>query len=127
MDMKCKLCFKGEHRTCTSIASEESPAVIATAMQIAEVFFCLSLTVPLVRCLACCAAVTNSPAACCLQVPLAEASSKCMHQWMRDALNTWIANKGWQQQLEAAAAGAQHEQQQQQLQGSDSGSLSSSS
>lgn len=60
-------------------------------------------------------------------VPLAEASSKCMHQWMRDALNTWIANKGWQQQLEAAAAEAQHEQQQQQLQGSDSGSLSSSS
>jgi hypothetical protein len=48
-----------------------------------------------------------------------------MHQWMRDALNTWIANKGWQQQLETAAAAAQ--QQQRQLQGSDSGSLSSSS
>jgi hypothetical protein len=46
-----------------------------------------------------------------------------MHQWMRDALNTWVANKGWQQQLEAAAAEAQ----QQQLLGSDSGSLSSSS
>jgi hypothetical protein len=47
-----------------------------------------------------------------------------MHQWMRDALNTWVANKGWQQQLAAAAAA---EMQQQQLQGSDSGSLSSSS
>jgi hypothetical protein len=46
-----------------------------------------------------------------------------MHQWMRDALNTWVANKGWQQQLAAAAAEAQ----QQQLQGSDSGSLYSSS
>jgi diphosphoinositol-polyphosphate diphosphatase len=37
-------------------------------------------------------------------VPLAEASSKCRHQWMRDALNTWIDSKGWQTQLASSSA-----------------------
>eukprot|EP00879_Flechtneria_rotunda_P005753 GHRR01006054.1.p1 GENE.GHRR01006054.1~~GHRR01006054.1.p1 ORF type:complete len:218 (+),score=61.62 GHRR01006054.1:400-1053(+) len=32
-------------------------------------------------------------------VLLSEASSKCRHQWMRDALNAWILRQGWQQLL----------------------------
>eukprot|EP00775_Hariotina_reticulata_P004482 gene4482-4736_t len=43
-------------------------------------------------------------------LPLAEASSQCRHQWMRDALHTWIERKGWTQLLPptpaAAAAGS---------------------
>lgn len=40
------------------------------------------------------------------QVPLSEASSMCRHQWMRDALNSWIVAKGWETQLAAPAASA---------------------
>jgi len=35
-------------------------------------------------------------------VPLAEAGSKCRHQWMRDALQAWINRNGWQQIIPAA-------------------------
>jgi len=42
-----------------------------------------------------------------MQVPLAEAGSKCRHQWMRDALQAWINRNGWQHLIPAAAAAAE--------------------
>lgn len=63
-------------------------------------------------------------------VPLSEASCMCRHQWMRDALNTWISTKGWQTQLAnpaaATAAAAAGQQAAVAPSISDTGSLSSS-
>jgi hypothetical protein len=45
--------------------------------------------------------VTSSATA--LQMPLAEAYQKCRHQWMREALATWITRQGWQHVLQGQA------------------------
>jgi hypothetical protein len=37
------------------------------------------------------------------QVPLAEASARCRHGWMRDALHTWATRRGWAHLLPAPA------------------------